>query len=305
MKKSIISILLAGTMFLSSPWSINPKNNYLYHINNQKEINKFIIRKEEPIIKIKEDSKISEVKKDDSTEYKKIDYSKLIPLYLDYQDQKYLYENTKEINLFLNEKELKDSITNILRNNEHTYRKDNPINEDYSQIKELSLRQTKVLYLMLNSLKDSALINKIGKIIYDDIKDNFSEKGGIVNFKEKEKIDLECIESEGRKECEMNNDLSGNNNYSISSKAYKSKKIGYFHLHAGQYNEEKFAGPSSKDIDITELSYGVTNWINEFIITSIEKGKFNIDYLGVDFKKDKQSKTIDIGNYSYDTLEIK
>jgi hypothetical protein len=78
-------------------------------------------------------------------------------------------------------------------------------------------------------------------------------------------------------------------------------------LHAEDYNDSIFAGASEKDIFSVESNYkfNVSNWINEFIITSLRKGEFNVDYIGLDLNKDDKVRAIDLGNYSYDTLKIK
>lgn len=299
MKKSLISLLLTGALFFSSPWNTENKDKQIELMNIEREIRTFTLRKENPIIKLEENTKLPALKEKDSIISKKINYIEIISNNANKRDEKYLYENTRGIDILNNEKMLKDSIIGLLKDITHTYREDNPVNEHYSQINKLSLRQNKVIYLIMGALTDSSFVNGIGKIINEDIKNIYSEIGGIVDFREKNKINLRRLESGASK------DPSNDEYYSISLEAYLSKKIGYFHQHANEYDERKFAGPSSADIDLIELSFAISNLINEFIITSLKKGEFNMDYAGVDFRKDKKARTIDLGNYFYDTLKVK
>jgi hypothetical protein len=305
MKKNLLFLVLAGTLFLCSPLDNISKKSKKSNLNSFDNLEAIILRKEKPLIKIAEKEKLEINKEEDSSKSKKIDYIKLIIDEINKKDEKYLYENTKSIKIFRNEKELKDSLIFILKNINHTYRKDNPVNESYNQLDSLSLRQKKAIYLMLNALQDSSFTNSIENLIQEDLIDNYSERGGIVKFKENSKINLKSIKSAGSEERKAANDTSYNEGYSVTLEAYYSKKIGYFHLHSSKYDESRFAGPSPTDEDVIEESLKISNVINEFIITSLKKGEFNIDYTGVDRTKSKKAITVDLGNYSYDTLDLR
>lgn len=178
MKKSLISLLLTGALLFSSPWNTENKDKQIELMNIQKNIGTFILRKESPIIKIEENTELPAPKEEDSAEYKKINYKELIINNAKDRDEKYLYENTRGIDIFNNEKMLKDSIIWMLKDIKHTYREDKPIDEHCSQINELSLRQNKVIYLMMCALADSSFVNRIGEMINEDIKNIYSESGG-------------------------------------------------------------------------------------------------------------------------------
>jgi hypothetical protein len=223
-------------------------------------------------------------------------------------NQKYLDVNTIGIKNFNNSELLKEKIIKILKVKEHTYRTvfDDSINslynEDYSQVSELSKYQNKIIYLMLIRLKDTVFLNRIGKIIKEDVEDKYSEIGGIIRFNKSGKIYLRC--SKSTLDCLQDED--NNDSYYISKNENALPKVGYFHLHAPTYNEAVYAGPGAMDIMSASFS-NEYNMINEFIITSLKKGEFNIDYFGMDIRAGEYGllyegddvKVIDLGNYIY------
>lgn len=223
-------------------------------------------------------------------------------------NQKYLDANTTGIKNFKDGELLKEKIIKILKVKEHTYRTvfDDSINslysEDYSQVSELSKYQNKIIYLMLIRLKDTAFLNRIGKIIKEDIEDKYSEIGGIIRFNKSSKIYLRCSKST----LDYLQDEDNNDSYYISKNENTLPKVGYFHLHAPTYNEAAYAGPGAMDIMAASFSYEY-NMINEFVITSLKKGEFNIDYFGMDIRAGEfgllyeggDVKIIDLGNYNY------
>lgn len=284
MRKNLISILLAGTLLTIT--SCDKKVNSL-PIND---------------IKIKQDTQKVSLKKKESITSEELKYIRIIFDEVGKKDEEYLNENLSNTSIIHDEESLKNYLINKLKEKQHTPRTNNPpSSEDYSQINDLSINQNKTIYLMLNALKDSSFCNEIGKIIQEDIKNKYSEIGGIITFKEKNKIKLKPIESELSKLKDEEND----GQYLLPSDEHFSKKIAYFHLHSSKYDEKEFAGPSTTDLFILEAQATFSNLTNEFIITSLEKGKFNVDYAGVDRKKDKNARAIDLGNYLYDTLITK
>jgi len=223
-------------------------------------------------------------------------------------NQKYLDANTIGIKILNDSELLKEKIIKILKVKEHTYRTMfddtiSSINENYSQVSELSKYQNKVIYLMLIRLKDTVFLNRIGQIIKKDIEDKYSEIGGIIKFNKSGKIYLRC--SKSTLECLQDED--NNDSYYISKNENALPKVGCFHLHAAVYNETAYAGPGALDIMTASFPQAGYNMINEFVITSLKKGEFNIDYYGMDIRankyglldKNEDVKIIDLGNYKY------
>jgi len=281
MKKDLCLLLLAGAMFFSSCNKLNENKQAKY-------------------IEYKENIETVDSKKDSINKNGHI-YIKRMLSNIERTNNEYLHRNFKKINFFKEEESLKYVIINFLNEKDHSPRLKNAMcSEDYYQINELSLKQNKVIYLMLKSLEDSSFSNQIGRIIKEDVEDKYSEHGGIITFKEEGNINLVCLESELAEQ----NDKANDNQYAIPLGAFFTRKIADFHLHAGQYDETPFTGPSEGDIFCVEEISEVFGLTNEFIITSIKKGKFNIDYLGIDTAKSSCAKTIDLGNYSYDTIKI-
>lgn len=155
---------------------------------------------------------------------------------------------------------------------------------------------------MLIRLKDTAFVNVMGQTIKEDVEDITSEHGGIIRFNKDGKIFLRCSKSNSDfQEGEDNNNL-----YYLSQKEDSLSKIGYFHFHAATYNETPYAAPGA--LDMMHASYpNKCNMVNEFVITSLRKGKFNIDYYGMDIRagevgllyEGEDVKVIDLGNYNY------
>ncbi len=284
MKKNLAKILLMGTLIIPS---IQDKTSHFSQLENTE---------------VKQDTQNISLKKKESLNPENSKYIKMIFNEVDKINEEYLNENLSYNSLLNNESSLKKYIINKLSKKPHTFRTNHPSSiEDYSQINELSINQNKIIYLMLNALEDSSFCNNIGKIIEEDIKEKYSEIGGIITFKEKDKINLRCIESELSKFKDEEND----GQYLLPSDEHFSKKLAYFHLHSSKYNETEFAGPSTTDIFILEAHSIFSGLTNEFVITSLEKGKFNVDYAGVDTKLGKNAKVIDLGNYTYDALSLK
>jgi len=294
MKEKLISIFLAGMIFA---YSCNEeyKNNKIekYKNNKIKNIESKLVVKQENSMGI------------NPPNYKEIILNEKKDII-----KKYLDTNTAKIKIFNDTELLKKEIIKEIKKNNHTYRikyneedqaNSAPLfNEDYSQINELSLHQNKTIYLMVSALKDSSFVNNIGRIINKDIKNKYSESGGVVNFDEKGKINLRCSISA----LYYLRDKKNDGDYLLSEEEDSLPKIAYFHLHAPSYNETFFAGPSTADILILEAGLVKSNIVSEFIITSLKKGKFNIDYFGADIEKSKKAKIIDLGNYSYDITGI-
>jgi hypothetical protein len=206
-------------------------------------------------------------------------------------------ENSEFFNNYFN---LSQTIFTELKHKQHTPRieknyQNTALTEHFSQIYDLSLSQSQRIYLMLKSLKNQDFLNRIGKIIEEDVQDKYSEHGGIITINPNLGLELRVIQSEDAKEkIEENNSF-----YNLSDWENFTKNISKFHLHAMSYDESKFAGPGSQDLIIADTERDIVGKTNEFIITSLKKGKFNIDYVGGDKLINKQVKVIDLGNYEY------
>ena len=206
----------------------------------------------------------------------------------------YLEKNTKDY--FLG-KNLIDEVYETLKEKNHSYRKSRiyletkPRDESYSQIYELTENQLKIIYLTLENLKEKEFRKEIGKIIIDDINDKYSEHGGITTLN-KNKIKFNLLKSELIRKKE--NDGS----YLLPENINPEEYLTEFHLNASQIDETPFSGPSPQDLIVQEANLFFKEAVHEFVITSIGKGEFNIDYFGSEKNKGK-SIVVDLGNYEY------
>jgi len=171
-------------------------------------------------------------------------------------------------------------------------------NNYLNKVNNLSNKQNYIVNLMSESLKDSSFRNKIGNIIKEDVYDKYAEHGGIVILSNN-KINLKTLEST------LKRDTSNNNLYGQRDKKLLPENIAEFHLHSASYNEEKYSIPGPDDLTISYFTNDLYGESHEFVITSLRKGKFNIDYYGGDKTKNKEITTIDMGNYNYDTTSTK
>ncbi|MFH1503573.1 MAG: hypothetical protein ABIE36_02865 [Candidatus Diapherotrites archaeon] len=209
----------------------------------------------------------------------------------------YLSMHTKGNPLLEDEMYLKNKIAQSMKLSKHSYGKEKKNNEDFYDINDLSLKQLQRIFLVLESLKNPSSLQEIGKIIKDDVADKYAEHGGII-LSQKDKIYFKTLESW------IKRDTMYNEMYGFQDKDSIPPNLGSFHLHASVYDEEKHANPSSRDIIISFYTVDVYKEAHEFLITSLKKGSFNVDYYGGDKTKGPLSKILDLGNYSYDTLKI-
>ena len=283
MKKNLLTLLIAGILGLSS-CSEQPAIQ-----NEIKEIRQYT----------RSNSNFNPKKKIDSKEnsFTRFKTDSVNSGYL----EKFLYNSE----FFNNHYDLSKAIINILKDKEHTYRSEDSsqemnLDKRWQIINDLSLAQNQRIYLMLKSLKDSSFLNRIGTIIEKDIQDKYSEHGGIVTISPNLKLKLKVIDSENSKDKSIEN----NNWYTLPEEAYIIPHLAKFHLHATKYKDSEFAGPGIQDKIIANSNIDINDEFDEFIITSLEKEKFNIDYLGGDKRISKRSIIIDLGNYQYDSTKI-
>ncbi len=190
------------------------------------------------------------------------------------------------------------NINQLTKRLEHSYVQDTLGNDIFYRTDELNLEQLQRIYLMMNSLKEKSFRQEIGQKIKDDVEDQFAEHGGLV-FHNKGKIYLKSIES-----C-LIKDTAYNTSYCFPTEAHFIANLGKFHIHAEDYTEQEYAHPSNIDLTISYYASKMFNESNEFVITSLEKGKFNIDYYGGNMLTGPLTKVFDLGNYYYDTLNLK
>jgi hypothetical protein len=174
----------------------------------------------------------------------------------------------------------------------------NSVNQNYSPETNLTI------YLMLNALSDSSFCNKIGEQIDSDILEAQAEQIGDVNFNENNELQL------NNKPSVLPRTKKNNGICRINLEDITEPYIAIYHIHATQYNDSLFAGPSKVDVRSAIFEMYYLGKVHQFVITSLEKGKFNMDYYGgdvfcgqdLDFKGHKLSKLkwLDLGVYSYD-----
>lgn len=279
MKKTLLTIALAGFLSLNSCIK-NTKNENLPRLENNSDNKMIIYAPKEKINFSKEE--ITNLKG------------------LTKKNELYLEGILEHSEFFNNHFDLAQAIVNYIKHKTPTIRvekndKNTVLTEDFSQVYDLSLSQNQIIYLMLKSLKNQNFINKIGQIIEEDVKDKYAEHGGIIQVSKNLELELKTIPSEDTKDkLEENNSF-----YNLPDWAENISQIAKFHLHAMNYDESKFAGPGEQDLIGTNSLLDITGKTNEFIITSLKKGKFNIDYFGGDKLIHKKVKIIDLGNYEY------
>jgi hypothetical protein len=191
-----------------------------------------------------------------------------------------------------------ESITSHLKNLEHTYVVKDTNNTIFYKVSELNLGQLQRVYLMIKSLEKTSFIQEIGKEIERDVENKFAEHGGLILFNKKRAY-LKSIES-----C-LVKDTIYNGSYGSPEESFSIPNFGSFHIHAEDYNEIDYAHPSSRDLIISYFSTDLANETHDFLITSLKKGKFNVDYYGGHKINNPLTKVLDLGNYSYDTLNLK
>lgn len=214
------------------------------------------------------------------------------------RNNEYLLTNIKNKLYLQNEEYLKEKINKFVESSEHTYTKRDTNNISVHNASEFSLIQLQRIYLMYEYLKDSSSLQDMGKIIEEDVKDLYAEHGGIILFNKK-KIYFKTMESYVKRK------LSSNVLYGAPDETFLIPNIGYFHLHAISNNEKESASPSDRDIIISYYTTDMDNESHDFLITPINRGTFNVDYYSGYKKENPIIKFLDLGNYTYDTTQIK
>lgn len=214
------------------------------------------------------------------------------------KSNEYLHELIKNKSNMQDSEYLMKNIEFSLKNLEHTYVVKDTNNTIFYKISELNLGQLQRIYLMIKSLKEPSFVQEIGREIEKDVNNKFAEHGGLILFNKK-RVYLKSIES-----C-LIKDTIYNGFYGPSEESFSIPNLGSFHIHAEEYNEKDYAHPSSRDLIISYFSTHLANETHDFVITSLEKGKFNVDYYGGHKINNPITKILDLGNYTYDALDLK
>jgi len=198
--------------------------------------------------------------------------------------------------------DLKNQISDRLKKEEHTKRSDDyaPYSEDFDAEKDrLTLMELNAIKTIQNSLTPET-ISQIGRLIQEDLKTGETTIFGV--RKDGTKGDFKLIADKTElgglafydPETKTIKFVSYEPNNMENNGAFNAPKIPFseratsfsFHLHATNIDDSKYAGPSFAD----SLSSVFTG--NGIVITSIGKGKFNIDYY-------TPERVVDLGNYVY------
>jgi len=212
-----------------------------------------------------------------------------------------LEKNPQEIKTNRVQKEkYKQKIITYLEGKEHSYRDSiksmvPKYNEDFlPQADSLHEDQLKVINLMLKNLKNKKFIEEIGGAIFNDVDDEYSAHGGVIESDLNEKLKLTFVENKLPK-IKRFNDL-----YLPSEEINSMDYLAEFHFHAETYNQTPLSGPNPLDQILQKSKLYKKEFVHEFVITSLEKGKFNIDYFGSHKGTDGKMRVVDLGNYNYD-----
>jgi hypothetical protein len=207
----------------------------------------------------------------------------------------YLMDRSEQILLYLSrfDQFSKDKINSMLDTVKPAYRKNKSDVPLFHTLDDtFSLGQRLRIYFMLDALKDTSFRNNIGAMIIDDVMDRYAEHGGVVTFDKKNNIKFIKINS-SLPRTRHNNDY-----YYYDMDSIKIPFIAPYHLHASTFEESDFADPSSLDLLSPEFELRRVGETHGFVITSLKKGKFNVDYYGGD-KAFGGVKIVDLGVYNY------
>lgn len=156
----------------------------------------------------------------------------------------------------------------------------------------LHLTQLNKIKFMLDEFQKPKILTQIGDIIRRDVNNKFTEFGGRVIIEDDGDILYE-VDERAIEIANKENNLE-HDGYFIGTHTHAEKRgsVVGFHLHALEYDEATFAGPSIPDVD-----YAKATKKDQVVITSIGcvSGKrcFNADFFA------PQNVVIDLGNYCY------
>ena len=169
--------------------------------------------------------------------------------------------------------------------------------EYHSLAPKMTMGQLRI-YFMLNALKNVSFCDTIGKFISEDASDIYAEHGGLVNFDNNNALRLENRTNVLPKIPE------NNNKYYIVEEDIDSPFISIYHLHASTFDDSKFAGPSPSDLHRPIHATIALGEAHEFVITSLSKGRFNVDYFGSDSTLYTGIILVDLGCYKYNLSKV-
>lgn len=246
-------------------------------------------------------------------------------------EQTYMQEDVQ--NIAENPDYARDQIVERLTSLEHTsyllplaY----PYTDEPKEVYKLSPRQLVRVHLLLNGLKDDRILTEIGRQMSEDISDEYSEHGGLITLGKDRSIKFNPVPSAftlpiktiihyengnpvSKTEIPAPKDKANNRRYLIDWRTLQEPHIAEYHFHTSGPTQEGYvhAGPSPDDIwyaleGSSRLfpSSGIGSRHHEshlVVITKLlEKGKFNVDYFGIDgLNKPENLIVLDIGDYHF------
>lgn len=195
---------------------------------------------------------------------------------------------------------IKNKIEKKLQTKEFSYReKEDSLDYVFPEYYKLNIDSLdeydyKLIHATLKELEKEKFRNQIGKWINEDGYDFYSEWGGVISLINN-KIKMDLIPST----CSIEQTQECDDFYTLPENI-KLKENGHlFHMHAKDFDESPFSGPSLLDISSQQNEARFRKKeIREFLITSIGYGEFNIDFYKTT-PNPRKTTVIDLGNYKY------
>jgi len=241
-----------------------------------------------------------------------------------YANNNYLIKNLCKNNdicdLLYNEGEIKDNLYKKLVKMPHTYRKksmpySNPksvfqYSEEPDNVNGLNPSQLLRVWIIMESLEKQEFVNHVGRLIEDNLKDPYTEHGGLVLFGN-DMLKLYNVESRFAKK----KDIRYKGTYKMPFKASSIQNIAKYHFHASKEDCSEYAGPSQGfpliggDLASALCETILDNESHHVIATKLNGQRFNIDYFGCEAVWNNNQKkgntaeypqiVLDLGNYEY------
>jgi hypothetical protein len=209
------------------------------------------------------------------------------------------------------EEKLKYHIKQKLKEKDHLPREDADYVQDLSQLEKVS--NINSLYLIkgyLDYFEDSDNLRQISGLMNDDLKDNFSEHGGVV-FCINGKYQFKSIQSALKA---RDKNLENNEKYLFETWTKYLGVIGYFHFHSTQDDNSKYSGPSGSEKalryssaksrsfarldngDLSSLLQSSNPYKMDCVITKLEGKKFHACIYFYD-KDNSEARVLSLGVY--------
>lgn len=159
----------------------------------------------------------------------------------------------------------------------------------------LTNRQLLRVYLLMKSLRCEDFVSNIADIIGQDLRDHYSEHGGLIIFDENGRLVFHPVESEFTKQKNPKN----NTHFGQPEDLWERPHITDYHLHAISQDNSEMAGPTVSDLHSNEKEF-LREEVHGVVVTKLQGRKFNIDYYATERIRDTKFFTIlDLGNFKY------